>query len=135
MTNLDLHASPMIRYDTGDLAFVQETVDGPAIRCFEGRVIDTVVARDGSELSPYRITDALRDIPGLRRFKVTQQTIDEFDVAVEIDEAAASVRQRVESVFERLLGTGLQLKVLAVDQLICDGAQKFRPVESRVARR
>jgi phenylacetate-CoA ligase len=134
MTNLDLHASPMIRFDTGDTVLAQETAEGLVIHGFEGRVIDTVLSRDGREFSPYRITDAMRDIPGLRRFKVIQQAIEEFDVIVEIDGGAADAAKRsIQSAFLRLLGPGLRVNILQSDRLIAEGLQKFRPVESRVA--
>ena len=135
MTNLELHASPIIRFDSGDLAFAG-IVDGrPSITAIEGRRIDSIACRDGSAVSPYRVTDALRDVPGLRRFKVSQRTLSRFEIAAEVDvslqsQAAAHIR----SIFEKLFGGGLELEFSFSEQLVTDGTRKFRPVESLVPR-
>jgi len=135
MTNLELHSSPVIRFESGDLAHVK-TVDGrPAVVAIEGRCIDTIVRRDGSELSPYRITDALRDVAGLKRFKVTQRSVGEFHIELEVAaEARAKSEQNVRAILERLLGPDLNIAVYFRRKLIPDGARKFRPVESHVGR-
>ncbi|MEX2123317.1 MAG: AMP-binding protein [Woeseia sp.] len=139
MTNLDLRASPIIRFDSGDLAFARSAGGEPVITAFEGRRIDTLVCRDGTELSPYRITDALRDIPGVSRFKVTQRDLTSLDVDLEVDSASVDHSRdrtiaRIREIFEKLLGRGLELKFAFTDKLIPDGTRKFRPVESRVLR-
>ena len=133
MTNLDLRATPIIRFDCGDLAFAEMANGRPVIRAFEGRQIDAIARRDGTTLSPYVVTDALRDVPGLRRFKVTQCELTRFEIAGEIapslrDEATRSIT----AVFEHMLGTGLELEFSFTDNLVPDSATKFRPVESRL---
>jgi phenylacetate-CoA ligase len=135
MTNLDLRASPIIRFDSGDLAFA-ENVDGHLrVVAFEGRSIDTIVRHDGTELSPYRITDALRDIPGVRRFKVTQRRLDGVAVDLEVDPSLRKQAvDRIRSILDELLGGGVNLSFGFSDNLVPDGTSKFRPVESRVVR-
>jgi phenylacetate-coenzyme A ligase PaaK-like adenylate-forming protein len=140
MTNLDLRASPVIRFDSGDLAFARNADGEPGITAFEGRCIDTIVCRDGTELSPYRITDALRDVPGVRRFKVSQRELSGLDVDLEVDSAARDPASRnrtvgrITAIFDALLGAGLELNFAFSDNLIPDGTRKFRPVESSVQR-
>lgn len=135
MTNLDLLASPLIRFDSGDLAVLEEIDGKPTVTAFEGRRIDTVVCRDGSELSPYRITDALRDVAGLRRFRVTQRRTTDFAVDVEAEPAAReTIARQIATIFDNLLGEGLQLEFTYSDRLVAEGARKFRPVTSEVPR-
>ena len=135
MTNLDLRASPIIRFDSGDLAFA-ENVDGELrVMAFEGRSIDTIVRHDGTELSPYRVTDALRDIPGVRRFKVTQRRLDGVAVDLEVDPSLRKQAvERIRSILSELLGGGVNLSFGFSENLVPDGTRKFRPVESRVIR-
>ena len=136
MTNLDLRASPVIRFDSGDLAYARPVNGVLEITAFEGRVIDTIACRDGSELSPYRITDALRDVPGVSRFKVTQRELACFDVDLEAPPSARSqAADRVRAIFDALFGPGLELTFRFGDELIPDGTRKFRPVESQVRSR
>lgn len=135
MTNMDLRASPLIRFDSGDLAQV-ETVSGKrVVTAFEGRSIDTLVCRDGSELSPYRVTDALRDVPGVRRFKITQHDLADLEVDLEAD---CAVERQVEAetsrILEGLLGSGLKIEFRFNSEIVPEGSRKFRPVESRIGR-
>jgi phenylacetate-CoA ligase len=135
MTNLDLRASPIIRFDSGDLAFADD-IDGELrVMAFEGRSIDTIIRRDGGELSPYRITDALRDIPGVRRFKVTQRRMNGLTVDLEVDSRLRKQAvDRIRSILDELLGGGVDLSFGFTDKLVPDGAPKFRPIESLVPR-
>jgi phenylacetate-CoA ligase len=135
MTNLDLRASPIIRFDCGDLAFAEPVDDELRIKAFEGRRIDTIACRDGTLVSPYRVTDAFRDIPGLRRFRVVQRALAAFDIEVEAEAGRRdSVLDGVKRVLADLLGGGLELNVAFRDRLTSDGARKFRPVECRLGR-
>jgi len=136
MTNLDLHASPIIRFDSGDLARVRNIDSKPVIVAFEGRCIDTIIRRAGEEISPYRITDAFRDLPGLRRFKITQHEITRFLVELEVDDQQQErIARDTRAILEKLLGADLQLDIQFRSKLVSEGSRKFRPVESLVARR
>jgi phenylacetate-CoA ligase len=135
LTNLDLRSCPVIRFDAGDIALVETRNGRSEITGIEGRSIDSILCRDGTELSPYRLTDALRDVPGLKQFKVTQRALTDFIVAVETD---AGLRGRAAATIEKILtglfGAGIELEFEFTDKLIADGTVKFRPVESQVAR-
>ncbi len=136
MTNLDLLASPIVRFDSGDLASVRNIDNKPVVVAIEGRCIDTIIRRDGKEISPYRITDAFRDISGLRRFKITQHEITHFLVELEVgDQLREQVTRETRAILEELLGADLQLDIQFRSKLISEGSRKFRPVESLVARR
>lgn len=135
VTNLDLHASPIIRFDTGDLAKICWIEDKPRLAAVEGRRLDAIVSQDGEEISPYRITDALRDIAGLRRFKITQRDLTDILIGLEVDD---SERNRIEvytrATLGELLGDGLHIEVEFHSQLVPDASRKFKPVESLVGR-
>lgn len=134
VTNLDLRCSPIIRYDSGDL--VSLTVENGVKRIVSilGRQVDTLRSIDGSEISPYRVTDALRDVPGLRQFKVTQTKLDNVDVDLEVTSEHQSVAtDRVHEILGQLLGTGMNINVNFHEKLVRDGARKFRSIESTMA--
>lgn len=135
MTNLDLRASPIIRLDTGDLVHVDDSSGRPTITAFEGRQIDSILCDDGTEISPYAVTDALRDIPGLRRFRITQHEFNAVAVELEVDSGLRDEAvNRIRLVLGELLGNGIDLSFAFQDSIITAGARKFRPVESRVPR-
>ncbi len=135
MTNLDLHASPMIRFDSGDLATVRWVEGKPEVLAFEGRRIDTIIGRDGSEISPYKITLALQHVSGLKRFKVTQRSVT--DILLEFEAEAdqqSQVAQSARAIIVELLGTRLNIDIQFRRNLVPEGSRKFRSVESHVGR-
>lgn len=135
MTNLELQACPVLRFECGDLAHVANVNGSPVLQRLEGRQIDTLVSATGEELSPYRITDALRHISGLRRFQITQHDIASIEVRLEVAPLDTDiVRRQVSDILYRLLGDGLDLDVECQDRLVPDGAVKFRPIECRLQR-
>jgi phenylacetate-CoA ligase len=135
MTNLDLRASPIIRFDTGDLVHVDDSGGRPRITAFEGRQIDSILCEDGTEVSPYAVTDALRNIPGVQRFKITQHELNVLDVELEVGSSLRDeAMSRISLILKTLLGNGIELSFAIRDDLSPPGTLKFRPVESRVSR-
>lgn len=135
MTNLDLRAAPIIRFDSGDLASLEQ-VDGlRRITHLDGRQIDTIVLSDGTELSPYRVTDALRNVCGLRRFRIVQRAVGRFSAELELDsDDCENATQNVARTLHTLLGPDAQIDLIEKPKVLADGTRKFRPVESQVSR-
>ena len=135
MTNLDLHASPIIRYDSGDLVEIDAAGKIPLVRSFIGRQIDTIVDDDGVEVSPYRITDALGRVDGLKRFKVVQNRPGAATVYAEVNESNKHrVKQEIRDAFGKLFRRTVIATIEFEANMISEGTTKFRPIESRVSR-
>ena len=135
MTNLDLKASPMIRYDSGDLVRVDSNAGQARITHFEGRAIDTLVRADGEELSPYRITDELRGIRGLNRFQIIQHDIANISVHLDVDaNLQDSVLEHIRLHLQSLLGQGIQIEIIDDAPPLSASTAKFRPIVSHVER-
>ena len=138
MTNLELRATPFIRFETGDLA-----VAGGEGRCacgsrfarlerVEGRLVDCVRLRDGRLVSPFELTLALEHIPGLERYQVLQEELDRFTVRHEGPEEGFSERERsVRQALEQVLGGGCRVRLERRPNLDPPAGRKFRVVESR----
>jgi hypothetical protein len=77
------------------------------------------------------VTLALEGIPLLRRYKITQRSLQTLDVKLEAAECArGGIANRVALALNDLLGPELRLNMEFVDRLVPDGTRKFRPVES-----
>jgi phenylacetate-CoA ligase len=138
MTNLELYATPFIRFETGDLA-----VAGGVGRCacgswfrrlerVEGRLVDCVRLRDGRLLSPFELTLVLEGVEGLERYQVVQEDLDRFTVRHEGPEQGFAERERqVRQALERVLGTGCRICLERRPSLDPPAGRKFRVVESR----
>jgi len=129
MTNLDLFAAPLIRYETGDIAI---TSNG-RITGFEGRELDVLTSSDGERISPYSITTRIQKLDGLRRFKLIETAVGAFTLRIEADsDWHASISHDASSLLEELIGNDIRLDIQFTDQLIPEGTRKFRTIESRV---
>ncbi len=135
MTNLALKTSPLIRYDSGDVAQVKLLEGTPTIVAIEGRLIDTLVRTDGAQISPYRVTDALGEIHGLKRFKITQESLTQLTVTLVVErDHRTTIEAAVQTTLQRLLGSKPTIHMRICDAIFTDASSKFRPVESHVAR-
>jgi phenylacetate-CoA ligase len=128
MTNLDLWAMPMIRYDTGDTG-AYGGAHGEELLRIEGRSVDCIIGPEQRVLSPFQLTSALQDVDGLRRFRIRQTRPDEVEVDLETD-AAAKVTADTIARLAPLLGASFRIKPQIVDELRAGPGGKFRVVES-----
>ena len=133
MTNLDLRAMPLIRFDCGDIAMLNEQDNGQGLIDIDGRAIDVILTPAGKKISPYRITTALEEVRSLRRYKITQYDLDSLHVAIETEDSdGGETTTRVKSALTAVLGPDVRIELECSDQLVPQGTRKFRPVESRL---
>lgn len=139
MTNLELKAMPLIRYQTGDLAKVADKIDCSCgrqlqrIERIEGRIIDCITLSEGRAISPYRLTLALEKIAGLGRYQILQNDINRFTVRIEkngLDQT--HLKESVVNALEPILGSDVQYLIKLEDSLIPSSGKKFRVVENRI---
>lgn len=139
MTNLDLKAMPLIRYDSGDIGVAG---DGspcgcgrmlPAIKRVEGRRIDAIKLKDGRTVSPYRVTCAMEKIPGVLKYQVIQTSPADLTVRLAVDGPGTGATGRaVSHAMRSVLGDGMQIHLDFDLPLRAPEGRKFRVVESMV---
>lgn len=138
VTHLATGAFPFIRYRSGDEGTLSrsECPCGrglPLLDEVHGRTTDFIVARDGTVMHALALIYAVRDVPGVRSFKILQESLDETRVFLVTEngfapEREAAIRTRIE---ERL-GEGVRVLVERVDRIPTTASGKHRYVESRV---
>ncbi len=92
VTHLETYAMPLIRYRTGDLARASAHsrrcecgVSLAALAEVRGRLTDQIVCRAGKQvrrMHALALIYVLREVDGIRQFRITQRSIDELDVDV-----------------------------------------------------
>ncbi len=143
VTNLELKATPVIRFQTGDLA-----VAGPTAPCacgrtlarlkrVEGRLIDCIQLPDGRSVSPYRLTLKFEQIPGVRRYQVIQEDFGLFTVRLEEGESAGGggTVQAAQQAIRSIVGRDARVRVQIERNLDPPPGQKFCVVECRLSAR
>ncbi|RLQ20759.1 phenylacetate--CoA ligase family protein [Seongchinamella sediminis] len=139
VTHLATRDYPFIRYRTGDVGVLSAAACScgrglPVLDSIEGRSTDFVVARDGTVMHGLALIYIVRDIPGVARFKIVQESLDHtrflLVITAEFDPGCIS---GIEQAARQRLGTGVRVDVEQVAEIPAEASGKFRYVISRVA--
>jgi len=139
VTHLGTRDFPFVRYRTGDIAVLDDRVCAcgrglQLLREIQGRATDFVVAADGTMMHGLALIYVVRDLPGVRSFKIVQETREHTQVQLVTD--AGFDRRRASDIvdgFRRRLGSAVEVDVQFVDHIPPEKSGKFRYVVSRVA--
>jgi phenylacetate-CoA ligase len=139
ITSLDSYAMPFIRYGIKDIGVCGEEPCScgrglPLLKRIEGRADDLVVLSNGTIVSPFALTYALRFIPGVRQFKVVQKKIDDFVLQLEMERNSAqeTVIKKVRKEMTRILGQQRNIEIQILDEIPRDPSGKTRSVISNI---
>ena len=141
VTHLATRSFPFIRYRTGDVGVMDDRVCEcgrglPMLKEIQGRTTDFVVARDGTVMHGLALVYVVRDLPGVAKFKIVQETLDRTRVLlVAGPDFEGAVVERIKSGMARRLGSGVAIDVEVVDDIPPEASGKYRYVTSKVAAR
>jgi phenylacetate-CoA ligase len=129
-------AMPLIRYRTGDRGSLLPGrcgcgVSFPRLGVLTGRETDALLVDGGRRISPYVLTCALEQIPGLRRYQVTQVQRNGLRVRAVTAASAdrADTARAIETALDEAIPGSLTITVEFVQQLPRGPGAKFRVVE------
>jgi len=137
-TGLISYTMPFIRYDTGDIGILADEVCPcgrglPLIRGLEGRSDDFLVSADGRLLSPAVITYRMKMVPGLRQFRIVQESKTEVKAQLVLDENAQGGRSEIiRGILNSLMGDEIDVQVEVVSIIPQDPTGKIRALVSKV---
>ncbi len=136
VTHLSTNDFPFIRYRTGDIGVLGTKPCGcgrglPVLSDIQGRSTDFVVAADGTVMHGLALIYILRDLPGVKSFKVIQESRALTRVLVvadaDFDKEAIAV---IEKGFKQRLGEQVLVMVEIVDTIAAEKSGKFRYIVS-----
>ena len=81
VTHLATKDFPFIRYRTGDIGVLDDQPCScgrtlPLLKSIEGRSTDFLVAKNGTVMHGLSLIYLVRDLPGVRQFKIVQESLD-----------------------------------------------------------
>lgn len=139
VTHLATADFPFLRYRTGDIG----VLSGAACACgrglpllaeVQGRSTDFVVAADGTVMHGLALIYVVRDLPGIERFKIVQESLDRTRVLLVPGHGYTSdTAERIRAGLCERLGAGVSVDVEAVSEIPAEQSGKYRYVASRVA--
>lgn len=139
VTHLATTDFPFIRYRTGDIGSVgtEKCACGrglPLLKEIRGRSTDFVVASDGTVMHGLALIYILRDVPGVKAFKVVQESIGLTDVFLVTDASfEAAMTERIVREFQKRLGNSVRININITDSIPPEKSGKYRYIVSHVA--
>ena len=138
VTHLATRDFPFVRYRTGDVGVMGDRTCAcgrglPTLREVQGRTTDFVVAKDGTVLHGLALIYVVRDLPGIRTFKIVQESLDRTRVSI-VPEGGFDDRARItirEGIQARL-GRNVAVDVELVESIAAERSGKHRYVKSMV---
>ncbi len=142
VTHLATRDYPFIRYRTGDIGMLGDEACPcgrglPILKDIQGRSTDFVVAEDGTVMHGLALIYVLRDIPGVARFKIVQESLALTRVWVEpnVDFYSSTSLETIAAGLKARLGQTVEVDVQMVEMLPAEKSGKHRYVSSKVVGR
>ncbi|MBI5410261.1 MAG: phenylacetate--CoA ligase family protein [Nitrospirae bacterium] len=138
VTNLHSYAMPFIRYKIGDIGALSDRtcpcgVETPLMRTVEGRDEDFIILKDGRLISPMMVTGTLDYVPGIRQFRVVQESMDVVTALLaKGDGFAPETVDKAKESLREIFGSGIEIRCSAVEELPGENNGKVRAVLSKV---
>jgi phenylacetate-CoA ligase len=135
VTSLHNYSTPVIRYDIGDLAEV------PRSPCPCGRGLTTIESFQGREIARLRLEGGrkrialgfvmtMNDIPGVKKFRLTQRGLDNFDLRITgRDTLTVEEFERVKQSIEQTVERSIALRMTPVDDIPLGPRGKLTKIE------
>jgi phenylacetate-CoA ligase len=139
VTHLATGDFPFLRYRTGDVGVLGDAPCAcgrglPLLAEVQGRSTDFVVAADGAIMHGLALIYVVRDLPGIERFKIVQESLDRTRVLLVPGEGyTAQLAERIRTGIKQRLGASVAVDVETMSEIPADKSGKFRYVVSRVA--
>lgn len=138
VTHLATRDFPFIRYRSGDVGVLDDRPCAcgrtlPLLREVRGRTSDFIVARDGTVMHGLALIYIIRDLPGVRQFKIVQESLDLTRILLVTDDRFDAGRLTgIERDAKARLGEEVTVEVRLVDDIPPEKSGKYRYVVSHV---
>lgn len=138
VTHLASGDFPFIRYRTGDMGVLSDEQCScrrglPILSEVHGRATDFIIASDGTMMHGLALIYVVRDLPGIRKFRIVQETLKHIRVQI-VEEPGFSdaLRSKIIDGISARMGDDVTVTVESVDDILPGRSGKYRYVESRL---
>lgn len=138
VTHLATSDFPFIRYRTGDVGVLDPNPCScgrglPLLKEVQGRKNDFIKAVDGTVMHGAALTYILRDLPGIKVFKVIQHSLQRTEVLLVVDsEFPDDGECKIQADFRSRLGQSVEVDISRHVQLEPEKSGKYRFVMSKI---
>lgn len=138
VTHLATRDFPFVRYATGDVAALGSRACAcgrglPCLERIEGRTTDFVVATDGTVMHGLALIYILRDLPGVKQFKIIQESLKLTRILVVAERPFEPAQcSDIIAKTQARLGQSVDVQVEQVSAIPAEKSGKFRYVVSHI---
>jgi phenylacetate-CoA ligase len=138
VTHLESHEFPFLRYKTGDIGILSDDQcqcgRGLSIlKSVEGRSTDFIVTSKGKIMHGLALIYVVRDIEGVKEFKIVQEDYDKIKLFLSVNETFTEYAEEIiREGFKKRLGKSVVIDIVYKDRISPERSGKFRYVESMV---
>ena len=138
ITHLDSHDFPFIRYKTGDVGALSEDTCScgrglPILKNIEGRTTDFIITPDGKIMHGLSLVYVLRELEGIKEFKIIQEKPDCFIINIVKDSVFKTENETlIKDGFKKRIGTNIKIVFNYLPKIEAESSGKFRYVVSKV---
>jgi phenylacetate-CoA ligase len=138
VTHLATRDFPFVRYRTGDVGALDDKPCTcgrtlPLLKELQGRSTDFLVAHDGTVMHGLSLIYIVRDLAGVKQFKIVQESLDRTDILLVTDERFDPANLvAIEHGAKARLGAEVTIKVRQVSEIPTEKSGKYRYVVSKV---
>lgn len=140
ITHLHTHEFPFIRYLNGDIATLSDARCPcgrtlPLLEEVQGRTNDFLIAESGAKVHDVAFAMLLRDMPGMRQFKIIQENLHLVTLQlVTTEEFSKDTQQHlIQKSFQHFLGSNTVVDIHYVPDIPPEPSGKYRYVVNRLA--
>jgi phenylacetate-CoA ligase len=121
VTDFFSHATPLIRYDTGDLGTLADEAcpcgrPSPVLATLDGRRIESVYDARGRMVSPFAVSRAMRDLRDVAQFQFIQLADARYDLKLCVKgdyDSEPLIRQKLHDIF----GESAHINIIYTDDI------------------
>ena len=138
ITHLDSHDFPFIRYKTGDIGALSEDTCScgrglPILKNIEGRTTDFIITPDGKIMHGLSLVYVLRELEGIKEFKIIQEKPDCFIINIVKDSVFKTENETlIKDGFKKRIGTDIKIIFNYLPEIKAESSGKFHYVVSKV---
>ena len=139
VTHLATGDFPFIRYRTGDVGVLDDQPCAcgrglPLLKEIQGRTTDFLVAQDGTVMHGLALVYVIRDLPGVRQFKIVQESLEHTRILLATDDHFDKANiAKIQAGIQQRLGEGVRVDIERVAEVPKEKSGKYRYVVSHVA--
>jgi phenylacetate-CoA ligase len=139
ITRLDNFAMPFVRYRSGDLGIMGNSLckcgrSLPLLEKIEGRVQDAIVTFDGRIISGPFFAHMFKDCPEVKEFQVHQMAIDRLLIVIVLySQSEFLSRPRIERLVQQYMGSDMRVELEVRDSIPLTRSGKRRVIVSHLS--